>query len=473
MKKLILMLFALVLISSYAQAKVVLSHLIGDNMIVQQQTEARLWGKSKAGKIVKVTTSWNNKIYIAKADNNGKWLVKVATPAAGFTPYSITFDDGDKLTVKGVLSGEVWVGAGQSNMEMPVKGFGNCPVEGYNEAVCDAVNSKGVHFIKVPSVMSMTPLDDFEGEWKVASPMTVGDASATAYFFARIVSRTLGIPVGIIEANKGGTRVESWLNEENLKKYTDEDLNWDHMQKLKYDFLRPLVWGNGTFNPILNYTVKGILWYQGCSNVGYHTDDYAHRLSVLVKQWRDGFGVGDIPFYIVQLTPYFDGDVNGTARTEIYDQQLKASKIIPNAGIICTNDCVYPYETEQIHPTQKKKVGERLGFYALNHTYGINQIIADSPEYKSMKISNDTVLVFLNKQYDMGRYNDIEGFEVAGADKVFHPVIAKYHYLKGIIITSPDVKNPVAVRYSYRNWKIGNVFNMGGLPLFPFRTDNW
>ena len=187
----------------------------------------------------------------------------------------------------------------------------------------------------------------------MCSQKTVGDASATAFFFARLVSKTLNIPVGIIEANKGGTRVESWLNEENLKKYTDEDLNENHFNRLPYDFLRPLVWGNGTFHPILNYTVKGIIWYQGCSNVGYHTDKYAERLALLVKQMRDDFGLGDIPFYEVQIAPYFNDDVNGTVGAYLREQQYKAVSLIPNSGIVGTNDAVYPYETQQIHPTQK------------------------------------------------------------------------------------------------------------------------
>jgi hypothetical protein len=474
MKKLILMLFTLVLTSLSSQAKVTLPHIIGDNMVIQQLTEVRLWGKADAGKSIKVTTSWDRKTHVAVADKEGRWIVKVSSPKASFTKYKITFDDGQITTVNDVVSGEVWVGAGQSNMEMPVRGFGNCPVEDYNNLVCDAVNSYGVHFIKVPSVMSIKPLDDFEGQWKVASPQTVGDASATAYFFARLVSRTLGIPVGIIEANKGGSRVESWLNEENLKKYTDEKLSEKDINSMNPDYLRPLVWGNGTFNPILNYTVKGILWYQGCSNVGYHTDDYAHRLGILVEQWRNSFSLGCIPFYIVQIAPYMYGDgLDGISGALLREQQVKASESIPNANIVCTNDCVYPYETTQIHPTQKKKVGERLGFLALNHTYGLDKIISDSPKYKSMKINNDTVYLYTDKQYDVSRYNDIVGFEVAGADRVFHPVVAQYHYQKGIIITSPDVKEPVAVRYCFRNFKIGNLFNMGGLPLMPFRTDDW
>jgi sialate O-acetylesterase len=210
------------LLACSAQAKVRLSHLVGDNMVLQQQTEARLWGWAKAGKEVKVTCSWNNDVYKAKAAKDGSWIVKVKTPKASMEPQKITFNDGEELTIGNVLIGEVWVCAGQSNMEMPVRGFGNCPVENFNQHVLDAAQSAGVRSIKIPSIMRVEPQQDAQAEWRVCSPQTVADFSATGYFFARLVSRTLGIPVGLIEANKGGSRVESWLTKENLQKYTNE-----------------------------------------------------------------------------------------------------------------------------------------------------------------------------------------------------------------------------------------------------------
>ena len=176
MRKVIFLL--LLLCAASLQAKVRLPHVIGDNMVLQQNTQARLWGWAKPGKTVKVSVSWSDITYSAKAGKDGKWLVSVATPAASYTPLSITFDDGEPTTLHGVLSGEVWVCAGQSNMEMPVRGFGNCPVEGYNQAVTDAVHSKGIHYVKIPSVMSMTPLEDAQCEWRECNPFTVGEASA-------------------------------------------------------------------------------------------------------------------------------------------------------------------------------------------------------------------------------------------------------------------------------------------------------
>lgn len=467
---------ALAAFATSAGARVRLPHLLGDGMIVQQQTDVRLWGWDKPGTTVKATTSWSDQTATAKTDKNGKWILTVRTPKAGYTPLSITFDDGDgTTTLKDVLAGEVWVCAGQSNMEMPLRGFDNCPVEGYNNEVVNASQYKGIHYVKIPSVMSMQPLDDANCQWQTISPTTVGDCSATGYFFAQTVNRALDIPVGLILANKGGTRVESWLDADNLKKYTDESLDsMTNVKKYPGDYLRPLVWGNGTFSPILNFTVKGILFYQGCSNVGAPGDQYSQRLKLLVEQWRRDFKLGQIPFYFVQIAPYYNGDVNGTAGPLLREQQLKASKIIPNSDIVCTEDLVYPYETQQIHPTMKKPVGQRLAYIALHHDYGMASLMCESPQFKEMTISNDTCFVRLTNDYRaISRYEDIQGFEVAGADKVFHPAKAFYDWNKGLCITSPEVKAPVAVRYCFHNFQLGNVANGGGLPLFPFRTDNW
>lgn len=475
MKKTILIM-ALAAFATSAGARVRLPHLLGDGMIVQQQTDVRLWGWDKPGTTVKATTSWSDQTATAKTDKNGRWILTVRTPKAGYTPLSITFDDGDgTTTLKDVLAGEVWVCAGQSNMEMPLRGFDNCPVEGYNNEVVNASQYKGIHYVKIPSVMSMQPLDDANCQWQTISPATVGDCSATGYFFAQTVNRALDIPVGLILANKGGTRVESWLDADNLKKYTDESLDsMTNVKKYPGDYLRPLVWGYGTFSPILNFTVKGILFYQGCSNVGAPGDQYSQRLKLLVEQWRRDFKLGQIPFYFVQIAPYYNGDVNGTAGPLLREQQLKASKIIPNSDIVCTEDLVYPYETQQIHPTMKKPVGQRLAYIALHHDYGMTSLMCESPQFKEMTISNDTCFVRLTNDYRaISRYEDIQGFEVAGADKVFHPAKAFYDWNKGLCITSPEVKAPVAVRYCFHNFQLGNVANGGGLPLFPFRTDNW
>ena len=482
MKKFLLTAFVAVALAS-AQAKVTLPYVMGNNMILQQQTEARLWGKTTA-KEVKVTTSWDNEVYTAKASKNGDFIVKVKTPKASYTPLSITFDDGDRLTLSNILAGEVWVCAGQSNMEMPVKGFGNCPVEGYNDAVVTANEYKGVHYVKIPSVMRVEPQWNSEPtEWKEVSPQTVGEASATGYFFAQVLNKTLDVPIGLIMANKGGTRVESWLTKENLKKYTKEPTDSAGIVAFKpeWDYHRAMLWGNGTFNPILNYTVRGIIYYQGCSNVGDPGDQYSERMKILVDQWRGQFGLGEIPFYFVEIAPYHYDNVNADNGARLREQQYKAAQIIPNSGLVCTNDLVYPYEPAQIHPAQKKPVGQRLAYLALNKTYGLTAVGCMSPSFKDMRVTGDIVDIHLaNDLGAISRFEDIQGFELAGEDRVFHPAKAEHFWQPGggywdetIRLSSPEVKNPVAIRYCFKNFQIGNLKNAAGLPLFPFRTDNW
>jgi sialate O-acetylesterase len=251
--------------------------------------------------------------------------------------------------------------------------------------------------------------------------------------------------------------------------------------KPEWDYNRALVWGNGTFNPILNYTVKGILFYQGCSNVGDPGNQYSERLKLLVEQWRQQFALGEIPFYFVEIAPYHYDDVNGTQGALLREQQQRAAEMIPNSSLVCTNDLVYPYETTQIHPAQKQQVGERLAWTALNRDYGFGQVLYKSSRYKDMTVKGDTVFIHLQDNYHADApFEQIAGFEVAGADRVFHPARAQHFWQPGggywdeaIIVTSPEVRLPVAVRYCFRNFQLGNVKNGANLPLFPFRTDNW
>lgn len=476
MKKFFLLMFVLAACTLANAKGLRLPHMLSDNMVLQQNTEATLWGWDDPNKAVNITTSWTgNKVIVAHADKNGKWQAKVKMPEASYTPLSITiYDTGTRITLKNILSGEVWVCAGQSNMEMPIQGFGNCPVEGYQDVVLDAKNHPGIRFCKIPSIMSQEPLDDADCKWEVTNMESVRRASATGYFFARMLNNALDIPVGLIMANKGGTRVESWLTKDNLQKHCpDETLDSiANTKKFQWDFHYPLYWGNGTFNPILNYTVKGILFYQGCSNVGDPGNKYSENLALLVKQWREQFGQGDIPFYFVEIAPYWQDDLQGTAAALLREQQKRAQSIIPNSALVCTNDLVYPWETKQIHPTQKRQVGERLAYHALVKNYGQDGFMCESPEVSKVEFSGDSCFVNIKNDYGaISRFEDIQGFELAGADKVFYKADAYHYWIKGIIITCPEVKEPKYVRYCFRNFQLGNVKNAAGLPLFPFRSD--
>lgn len=456
-------------------AKLRLPHLLSDGMVLQQQTDVRLWGWDEPGTVVKVTPSWSDQTYQTTADSKGEFMLTVRTPKASYTPLSLTFDDGERTVLKNILAGEVWVCAGQSNMNMTLRGFANCPVEGYNDEIIASKHYPYIRFVKMPRLMRMKPLKDTKCSWKAVSPNTVDDCSAVAYFFGKTLSQALDIPIGLIQANKGGTRVESWLNEENLRKYTDESLDSiSIVKRFPNDYNRTLMWGNGTFAPIINFTVKGIIYYQGCSNVGDKGDQYSIRLKALADQWRTDFREPTLPFYFVQIAPYYYGDANGIDGALLREQQLKASKSIANSVLVGTNDLVYPWEVKQIHPRQKRQVGQRLACVALNRNYGMKKIMCYSAAYKSSHFVGDTCFVRLSNDYGaLSRYEGMEGFELAGSDRVFHPAKAYFDKHKGIVVTSPDVPHPIAVRYCFRNFLIGNVSNAAGLPLLSFRSDNW
>lgn len=477
MYKLFLIVVALLLtVVPTAFGKVKLPHLVSNNMILQQNSTVRLWGWAKPGARIMVSTSWSNNKTAATTDSDGKWKLTVQTPKADHKLHWMEFNDGDKVRVDSILMGEVWVCAGQSNMEMPIKGFTDCPVEGYNEAIIESPKFAEIHYCKIPSRMSMKPEDDANCKWLPIGPTTVKGASATGYYFGQTLYKAIGVPIGLIEANMGGTRVESWLTEDNLRKYTDEPLTESGIQKIKMQWLRPLVWGNATFNPIINYSIKGIIFYQGCSNVDSNNSKYAERLKLLVEQWRSQFDEGEIPFYFVQIAPYYwyDKDPNGISGALLREQQLQAADMIPNSGIVCTNDLVYPFEAKQIHPRQKKPVGHRLAMLALNRNYGMKDLICESSRFDRMEIKGDTAIINLKNTYGVvSRYQDFQGFEIAGEDRVFHPATVTYDRHIGIMVRSNDVKQPTAVRYCFRNFQLGNVKNAALLPLFPFRTDNW
>jgi len=505
-KQFFFVLLALMLCVSAAQARVRLPHILSSNMVLQQNTSVRLWGWAKPNATIKITINKEEasisslssqdpqrstfnvqrstsevqrstfNVQRIKVGKDGKWTASFSSPAASYVPYSITFDDGESTEViENVLFGEVWVCAGQSNMEMPIKGFDDCPVEDYQQVVVESARKSCIRFCKIPSRQAMKPQEDADCKWQMIGINTVGDASATGFFFGNMLQSALDIPIGLIEANKGGSRVESWMTEETLRSYTDEPL--DTMQivaNYKEDYKRPLTWGNATFNPIINFTIKGLIFYQGCSNVGNPGNQYSTRLKLLVEQWRRQFRQGDFPFYMVEIAPFDYGGPNGTAGARLREQQHLAAKSIPNADIVSTNDLVYPYEAHQIHPAQKKKVGERLACLALNHDYGMKNLRCEGAKFKELRISSDTCYVTLTDHYKtVCPMEQINGFEIAGEDRVFHPAKATYKASKGIMLTSPNVPHPVAVRYCFRDFQIGNVKNGAMLPLFPFRTDDW
>ena len=475
MKKLLFTLF-LLLGALVLDAKVKLPALVSDNMLLQQQTDARLWGWAKPGATVRVTPSWDGQTVSCQADAQGRWRVSVKTPAASYTPYDITIDDGEPLTLKGVLVGEVWLASGQSNMQMPLKGFGGCCVKNGVDEVIRSADYPAIRFFTVSTEQAYELQEDCKGRWEVPSVHTSAEFSATAWFFATSLEKALRVPVGIIVSAYGGSKVESWLSREILEGYPDVDLSREAIERCDPPYERPLLMYNAMIWPIRNYTFKGIIWYQGESNVGAH-QTYARRLATMVDLWRDNFGLGEIPFYFVEIAPYdYDSPVQDGKGAYLREAQFKAQALIPNSAMVSTNDAVETYERHNIHPRNKDVVGHRLSYLALNLTYGLKQINCFGPQYKSWQAKgNEAWVAFDNLQMGICRNYDLRGFEVAGEDRVFYPAdkVWLHWQTNEMVISSEKVAHPVAVRYGFGDFMPGTMIGGNELPTIPFRTDDW
>ncbi len=435
-------------------------------MVLQQQTDAAIWGTASVNASVKVTTSWNGKSYTAKAGADGKWKLKVSTPAAG-GPYEITVSDGKTLKLKNVMIGEVWVCSGQSNMEMPMKGYMNQPILGSNEAIATSSNPS-IRLFTVKKATSLLPLDDFSGAWSTSEPVNVSEFSATAYFFGLMLNKALNVPVGLINTSWGGTRIEPWISEAGISKFGFLKLP-DKNQQGTLSQQTPTVLFNAMINPMVGYGIKGAIWYQGESNRN-EADKYVQLLPGMVENWRSVWGVGEFPFYYVQIAP-FDYGPAGLNSAYLREAQLKASTAIPNIGMASIMDIG---EKDCIHPADKKAGSDRLAFLALANSYGMKGFASSGPVFKEMTVNGQIVkLTFNNATNGLTSFGkELTCFEVAGSNKRFFPAKA-FIVGNGITLFCPSVAEPVAVRYAFKDFIVGDLFNTEGLPASSFRTDSW
>lgn len=451
------------------------SSFIGDNMVLQQSTQVRIWGFADPGSNVSVSASWLSSSVYAKADSKGRWEAMLRTPAATFNPQTVRARSGNEtVTASNVLIGEVWLCSGQSNMEMRLSGGNGTPVEGSLKEIAESGKYKGVRHFEVRKAQALTPESDANGEWKECNPANSPMFSAVGYFFATRLSDILNVPVGIINASWGGSVIEAWMSEELLKDYPDVNLANASDNKVNAMY-KPMIMYNAMFRPASQFAIAGILWFQGESNISIAQFEYADRLTAMASLWRKDIGRGDIPFLIVELTPYdyYDGpygfqDENGPI---VREQQFIASTRIPNAGIVGTNDLAYPYEQKQIHASKKREIGERLCYMALLKNYGFDQLQALNPCFRSAEVRDGRVLVrFDNARLGFMGTDEIKGFEVAGGSGNFHP--AKAEIMPGgvVAVWNDLVPNPVEVRYCFKDFEIGTLIGGNGLPVIPFRA---
>lgn len=458
---------ALWMLASALSAKVTLPALCGNHMVLQQNTDVVFWGVSDC-KRVEVKASWCDKTFRVQTDEKGKFSVIIPTFQAG-GPYEITFSDGEILKLSDVWIGEVWICSGQSNMDMPMIGFPNQPVEGALDFLFDASNYP-IHIFTITRELSDVAKEECQGRWETSSPLSVSHTSATAYFYARYLHRVLGVPVGIIVSSWGGTSILSWMSSDAVKKIPTSVVENcvardSRPQNIPSNLYHSMIY------PLKNYKARGFIWYQGEHNLQERLH-YDSMMKAMVESWRNLWGVGasEMPFYYVQITPwrYFNNSA-GIERPLLVEAQKRALGMIPHSDMATTTDIG---DENCIHPAKKKEVGERLAICALKGTYSMGEWGANLFEkpivsfkgkeaflsFPSLKLGN------LPRRYT--------GFEVAGADRAFYPAEAVVRNGK-ITVSAEEVEHPVALRYAFRNYIECSLTNELGIDYPSFRTDDW
>ena len=450
-----------------AKAEVKLPALFANGMVLQQKTKVKLWGFSTGKQSITIRTSWDNKTYQVKPLENGDWHTSLTTPSAG-GPYSIDVVQENKIILSNVLIGEVWVCSGQSNMDMPMKGYGGLPITNSMNILMDAPNSS-LRLFHVEKAFSVTPKTDVKGKWEQADASSASSFSAVGYQFASFLQKHLGVPVGIIQTTWGGSPIEAWTDRTVVENLLGERLAADRAIS-KANHQTPGNLYNAMVKPLVGYNIAGVIWYQGEQN-RHNNKDYLALQIAMVNLWRKEWGIGAWPFYGVQLAPMDYGKEPALSVPLLREAQLKLTDTLENSGMAISIDAG---EEHNIHPANKTIVAKRLVALALAKTYHKQGIASEGPRYHSMQIKQDTVIVkFSGNPLGMTSYGKkITQFEVAGSDQVFCPATARIKDDK-VAIISAEVKQPVAVRYAFTDWCVGELYSVEGLPASPFRTDDW
>ena len=459
---------------SNLNAQIELGPLFSDDMILQRNSQVPIWGSAKGNEKISITSSWNNNEVITKADNNGNWTAYISTPDAG-GPYEIKISSKKNiLNLTNVLIGEVWVASGQSNMQMALYGGGREPVLRSIDMIAQAKNPN-IRLFTVKHNSSISPIKELKGKWLVSSPANVSAFSAVGYSFADYLNKVLDIPIAIINTSWGGTPAEAWTDKKTLdSNFEKSQIRNNHKDKVVQH--NPSGLFNAMINPLIPFKIRGAIWYQGEGNVS-RANNYTKLMNKMIEGWRSNWGQGSFPFYFVQLAPFSYNGINNTASAYLREAQLHTMLQTENTGMAVTLDIG---SEKTIHPPEKILVGKRLAYWALVKDYNLGGISFSGPIYKSLNINGDKVIVnFDYAQNGITSYNKaIVGFEIAGEDKIFYPANAKVIRGYGsnrskLEVSSDSVKKPVAVRYGWKNYLKGNLYNTQGLPASSFRSDNW
>jgi sialate O-acetylesterase len=450
------------LLVSPAVADVRLPNVLGNNMVLQQKSDAVLWGWANPGEKIVITTSWNMKRDSVVGDGDARWKIRIPTPAAG-GPHTITLKGKNVIVLDNILIGEVWVCSGQSNME-----WSSLQKVPQILAAMPTSGNQNLRLFQVPKSTSPTPQDQIEGSWQICSPQSLDGFSAVGYFFALELQEKLKVPIGIINSSWGGTPAEVWTPESVVTKDPEMLAAAGKLKPIPYWPISPGYAYNTMIYPFRNFSIAGAIWYQGESNVST-ASTYTKLFTGMIGGWREAWQK-QFPFYFVQIAPFAYQNANEAAL--LREAQTK-SLALPGTGMVVVSDLVD--NVKDIHPKNKKDVGLRLAHYALGETYGQSVGIFKSPAFQRMEVKGDKASLFFENAPAGFKTNDGQEptqFYVAGEDKLFLPATAKIQNDR-IVVANSQIKKPVAVRFAFSNEAISNVLSSEGLPLAPFRTDSW
>ncbi len=459
-----------------------LPSVFGDNMVLQQQQPVPIWGWSRPG--TEVTVKFAGQVRHARAGADGRWETSLGLLPASSQPADLVIEAGETRTLTNILVGEVWLCSGQSNMEKPIgKQPGQRPCFNYEQELA-AADFPEIRLFKAHTALSAVPEKDVTkaSGWQLCNSNSL-DAikfSAAGYFFGREIHNRLKVPVGLVESTWGGTRIEPWtppLGFELVHSLAGLATPLSATNKLVNTM--PTVIYNAMIAPLVHFAMRGVLWYQGESNCMLPVSDgaiYTDKMEALISSWRQLWGEGDFPFYYVQIAPfkYFSGKkqyaASPGALPEFWEAQTRALRI-KNTGMIVTTDLAD--DVKDIHPRDKQDVGKRLALVALNKTYGHKDLVCSGPSFKKMKIQDGQAVLFFHDA-DGGLVSKdgqpLTWFTIAGPDGKFVPADAAI--TNGtVVVSSPAVPQPVAVRFAWSEIAQPNLFNGAGWPAVPFRTD--
>jgi len=482
--RVLLLAAALLLTTGAASADVAPYPLFTDNMVLQQGVTSPVWGRSATGEKVEVTLERKEgkdagvTSASTTADDKGNWKVGVASLKPG-TGCTLTIKGSNTVEFKNVAVGEVWIGSGQSNMEM--NNNSSYDIDKYRAGA----KNPNLRLFTVAKRTSSVPLNDqsdlkhFSG-WAECTPDNFGGFSAAAYHFGNTLQRSLNVPVGMIHTSWGGTPAEAWtsieaLEAEPMLKYYAANATNAAKGKQPVGPGTPASLYNAMIHPLLPFAIKGAIWYQGESNAG-RAYEYRTLFQTMIKDWRAKWGQPDMPFLCVQLAPWHANDADGVSWAELREAQLLATQKLKNVGMAVITDVGDLYD---IHPRDKATVGNRLALNARGMVYG-QKIVSSGPVYREMKVEGDSIVLSFDHLGGglVQRYGTLNGFTICGEDKEFLPAKAA---IKGetIVVSSPKVSKPVAVRFGWSNYPVVNLSNKSldgkapGLPATPFRTDDF